>query len=80
MSYNYLFTNKCVTVFRICDCSYVFSGILKRKLYIVDFNPEELERDKCLIAKTNMCCLWHRMLAHVDMRNLHRLKKEGHIL
>jgi hypothetical protein len=80
MGYNYLFTNKCVTIFRKCDGSYAFSGILKGKLYLVDFNPEELELDKCLIAKTNMGCLWHRMLAHVGMSNLHKLKKEGHIL
>jgi hypothetical protein len=24
--------------------------------------------------------LWYRRLAHVDMRNLHKLQKEGHIL
>jgi hypothetical protein len=24
--------------------------------------------------------LWHRMLAHFDMRNLHKLQKESHIL
>jgi hypothetical protein len=46
----------------------------------VDFNPEELELDKCLIAKTNMGWLWHCRLAHVDIRNLHKLQKEGHIL
>jgi hypothetical protein len=57
MGYNCLFTNKCVTVFKRCDDSYAFSGILKGKLYLVDFNPEELELDKCLIAKTNMCWL-----------------------
>jgi hypothetical protein len=54
MNYNYLFTNKGVTVFRRCDDSYAFSGILKGKLYLMDFNPKELELDKCLIAKTNM--------------------------
>jgi hypothetical protein len=80
MGYNYLFTNKDVTVFRRSDGSYAFSGILKGKLYLVDFNPEELELDKCLIAKTNMGWLWHRRLAHVGMRNLYKLQKEGHIL
>jgi hypothetical protein len=69
-----------VTVFRRCDDSYAFSGILKGKLYLVDFNTIELELDKCLIAKTNMDWLWHRRLTHVDMRNLHKLQKEGHIL
>jgi hypothetical protein len=46
MGYNYLFTNKDVTIFRRCDSFYAFSGILKEKLYLVDFNPEELELDK----------------------------------
>jgi hypothetical protein len=73
MGYNYLFTNKGVNVFRRCDGSYAFSGILIVKLYLVDFNLEELELDKCLIAKTNMGWLWHRRIAHVGMRNLHKL-------
>jgi hypothetical protein len=80
MSYNYLFTNKCVTISRRYDGSYAFSGILKGKLYLVDFNPEEFELDKCLIVKTNKGWLWHCSLAHVGMRNLHKLQKEGHIL
>jgi hypothetical protein len=75
-----LFTNKGVTVFRRCDTSYAFSGILKGKLYLVDFNPGELELDKCLIIKTNMGWLCHCRLAHVNMKNLHKLPKEGHIL
>jgi hypothetical protein len=54
MGYNYLFTNKGVTVFRRSDGSYAFSGILKGKLYLVNFNPEELKLNKCLIAKTSM--------------------------
>jgi hypothetical protein len=46
----------------------------------VEFIPEEMEFYKCLIAKTNMCWLWHHMLAHVGMRNIHKLQKEGNIL
>jgi hypothetical protein len=80
MRYNCVFTNKGVTIFRRCDGSYSFSGILKGKLYLLDLNHKELELDKCLIAKTNMCWLWHRRLAHVSIRNLHKLQKEGHIL
>jgi hypothetical protein len=38
-----------------------------------------VELDRWLIAKTNMSWLWHRRLAHVGMRNLHKLKKDGHI-
>jgi hypothetical protein len=69
-----------VTVFRRNDGSYSFSGILKGKLYLVNFNSKELELDKCLTVKTNMDWLWHRRLALVGMRNLHNLQKESHIL
>jgi hypothetical protein len=80
VGYNCLFTIKGVTIFRRCDGFYAFSGILKGKLYLVDFNPEKLELDKYLFAKTNMGWLWHRRLAHVGIRNLHKLRKEGHML
>jgi hypothetical protein len=45
----------------------------------MDFIPDEVEVDRCLIAKTNMNWLLHRMLAHVGMRNLHKLQKYNHI-
>jgi hypothetical protein len=45
---------------------------------LVDFGRAEL--DTCLIAKTNMGWLWHRRLAHVGMKNLHKLLKGEHIL
>jgi hypothetical protein len=80
MGYNYLFTNKGVTVFRRSDGSFTFKGVLRGKLYLVDFIPEEVKLDKCLIAKRNMVWLWHHRLSHVGMRNLHKLQKEGHIL
>jgi hypothetical protein len=54
MGYNYLFTNKGVTIFRRSDGSFAFKGILRGKLYLVDFIPEEVELDRCIIAKTNM--------------------------
>jgi hypothetical protein len=69
-----------VTVFRRSDDSYAFSGILRGNLYLVDFIPREMELDKFLIAKTNMSWLWHHRLAHVGMRNFHKLQKEDHIL
>jgi hypothetical protein len=45
MGYNYLFTNNGVAVFRRSDGSYAFSGILREKIYLMDFNPEEMELD-----------------------------------
>jgi hypothetical protein len=80
MDYNYLFTDKGVSVFRRSDGSFVFKGVLRGKFYLVDFIPMEVEVDKCLIAKTNMSWLWHRRLPHIGMRNLHNLQKDGHIL
>jgi hypothetical protein len=80
IGYNCLFTNKGVTVFRRSGGSFAFKGVLSGKLYLVDFIPEEVELDRCLIAKTNMAWLWYRRLAHVGMRNLHKLQKNGHIL
>jgi hypothetical protein len=52
--------------------------VLDGQLYLVDFNQAEL--DTCLIAKTNMSWLWHHRLAHVGMKNFHKLLKGEHIL
>jgi hypothetical protein len=57
--YNCLFTDKGVTVFNRSDSSFAFKGVLREKLYLVDFIPEEVEIDRCLIDKTNMGWLWH---------------------
>jgi hypothetical protein len=73
MDYNYLVTNKGVTVFKKIDGSFVFKGVLRGKLYLVDFILKEVELDKCLITKRNMDWLWHHRLAHVGKRNLHKL-------
>jgi hypothetical protein len=75
IGFNYLFTDKGVTVFRRCDGSFAFKGVSRGKLYLVHFILEEMKLDKCLIVKTNMGWLWHRRLAHVGMRNLHKLQK-----
>jgi hypothetical protein len=71
--YNCLFTDKGVTIFIRSDGSFAFKGVLRGKLYLVDFIPKKVELDRCLIAKTNMGWLWHRRLAHLGMRNLHKL-------
>jgi hypothetical protein len=41
-------------VFRRNDGSFAFKGVLKEKLYLVDFISEKVELDRCLIVKTNM--------------------------
>ena len=80
MGYNYLFTNEGVTVTRREDSSIAFMGLLKGKVYIVDFSKEKIEPKTCLVAKSDLSWLWHRRLAHVSMRNLTKLQKDGHIL
>jgi hypothetical protein len=80
IGYNCLFTNKGVAIFRRSDGSFAFKCVLRGKLYLVDFIPEEVELDRCLITKINMGWLWHRRLAHVDMMNIHKLQKDDHIL
>jgi transposase InsO family protein len=54
--------------------------VLEGQLYLVDFNDNKAELDTCLIAKTNMGWLWHRRLAHVGMKNLHKLLNGEKIL
>jgi hypothetical protein len=75
MGYNCLFTNVHVSVFRRSDGSLAFKGVLDGKLYLVDFSKENVDLDACLMAKTNMGWLRHRRLAHVGMKNLHKLLK-----
>jgi hypothetical protein len=79
MGYNCLFTNVDVSIFR-SDGSLAFKGVLDGKLYLVDFAKEEAGLDACLIAKTSMGWLWHRRLAHVRMKNLHKLLKGEHVI
>jgi hypothetical protein len=80
MGYNCLFTDIGVTVFRRSDDSIAFKGVLDGQLYLVDFNDNNAKLDTCLIVKTNMGWIWHRRLAHVRMKNLHKLLKGEHIL
>ena len=78
--YNCLFTDKGVEVSRREDSSIVFTGRLKGKLYLVDFNKSKGKLETCLVAKSSKGLLWHCRLAHVGMRNLAKLLKDNHIL
>jgi hypothetical protein len=80
MGYNCLFTNIDVSFFRRSDGSLAFKGVLDDKLYLVDFTKENADLDACLIAKTNLGWPWHRRLAHIGMKNLHKLLKGEHML
>jgi hypothetical protein len=80
MGYNCLFTSIDVSIFRRSDGSLAFNGVLDGKLYLVDFSKENADLDACLIAKINMGWLWHHRVAHVGMKNLHKLLKGEHVL
>jgi hypothetical protein len=51
MGYNCLFTDKGVTIFRRSDGSFTFKGVLRGKLYLMNFILEEVELDRRLIKK-----------------------------
>jgi hypothetical protein len=78
--FNCLFTNEGVTIIRGSDDSVAFKGVLKGKLYLVDFSQEKAQLDTYLVAKSSLGWLWHRRLAHVGMENLNKLLKGDHIL
>jgi hypothetical protein len=73
--FNCLFTNEGVTVIRRSDGFVAFKGVLKGKLYLLDFSQEKSQLDTCLVAKSSLGWLCHRRLAHVGMRNLNKLLK-----
>jgi hypothetical protein len=79
-SFNCLFANEGVTIIRRSDGSVAFKGVLKGKLYVVDFSQEKAQLDTYLVAKSSLDWLWHRRLAHVGIRNLNKLLKGDHIL
>ena len=54
MGYNCLFTDKGVKVFRREDFFIVFMGLLKNKLYLVDFNKTKAKFETCLVAKYSL--------------------------
>src|SRR3954462_14960254 len=57
-----------------------FFGYVEQDLYVVDFLGQTTTRAMCLFGKADVGWLWHRRLAHVNMRTLQSLHKEGHIV
>jgi hypothetical protein len=56
-----------------------FVGYVEHDLYVVDFSGQATTSAMCLFEKANVGWLWRR-LAHVNMRTLQSLHKEGHIV
>src|SRR3989337_4389450 len=69
--------SKCI-VFMASDNSFIFEGIRKGDLYIVDFSKGP-SVETCLLAKATKGWLWHRRLGHAGMTNLQTLVKKNHI-
>ena len=49
-------------------------------MYVVDFSKETSSVATCLMAKVDVGWLWHRRLAHINMRTLSELQSGGHVL
>jgi hypothetical protein len=52
--FNFLFTNEGVTIIRRNVGSVAFKGVLKRKLYLVNFSQKKAQLDTCLVAKSSL--------------------------
>ena len=62
-SYDSLFSEFHVTVFRRDTLKVVFVGHVEGNLYVVDFSKEITHLKTCLMAKADVGWLWHRRLA-----------------
>ncbi|KAK1685598.1 hypothetical protein QYE76_046446 [Lolium multiflorum] len=57
-----------------------FVGYREHNLYVVDFSGTTTTSTMCLFGKADVGWLWHRRLAHVNMRTLQSLHKGNHIV
>ena len=57
-----------------------FVGHVKNGLYVINFSERPTKTATCLMAKVDVGWIWHRRLAHVNMRSLQSLLKGGHVL
>ncbi|KAK1606057.1 hypothetical protein QYE76_029730 [Lolium multiflorum] len=57
-----------------------FVGYREHNLYVVDFSGTTTTSAMCLFGKADVGWLWHRRLAHINMRNLQSLHKGNHIV
>ena len=69
--------SECI-VFMSSNNSFVFEGIRKGDMYIMDFSKGPSVH-ACLLAKATEGWLWHRRLGHAGMRNLQTLVKKNHL-
>ena len=56
-----------------------FVGHVENGLYVINFLKRPTKTATCLMAKVDVGWLWHRRLAHVNMRSLQSLLKGDHV-
>ena len=56
-----------------------FVGHVENGLYVINFSERPTKTATCLMAKVDVGWLWHRCLAHVNMRSLQSLLKGDHV-
>ena len=56
-----------------------FFGHVENGLYVINFSEQPTKTATCLMAKVDVGWLWHRRLAHVNMRSLQSLLKGDHV-
>jgi len=57
-----------VEIISVDGSNLILKGFRYENLYLVDFNASEAQLSTCLLAKSSMGWLWHRMLGHVVSR------------
>ena len=51
-----------------------YVGHVENGLYVVDFDKKPTQAATCLMAKADVVWLWHRRLAHINIRSLQSLQ------
>jgi len=80
MGFAVFFDYDIVVLLRSKTLKVAFVGYVENDLYVVDFSGKTTTSAMCLFGKADEGWLWHRRLAHVNMRTLQSLHKGGHIL
>ena len=81
MGYGTYFHVDIVILFKGKTLDVAFVGYVEDNLYVVDFSKKPTSTSVfCLLGKADMGWLWHRRLAHVNMRALQGLLNGNHVL
>ena len=80
MGFAVFFDNDIVVLMWSKSLKVAFVGYVENDLYVVDFSGKTTVGAMCLFGKADAGWLWHRRLAHVNMRTLQSLHMGGHIV